>query len=36
VILQQVHAEDLGTVQVSAADYQRLCNAPWDWIESYG
>jgi hypothetical protein len=36
VILQQVRAEDLGTVRVPAPDYQRLCNAPWDWIEAYG
>jgi hypothetical protein len=36
VILEPVHADDLGTVQVPASGYQRLCNRSWDWIEAYG
>jgi hypothetical protein len=36
VILQQVRTVDLPTLTVPASDYQRLCNAPWDWIEAYG
>jgi hypothetical protein len=34
--MQRVESEDLPTVSVPSSDYQRLCNAPWDWIEAYG
>jgi hypothetical protein len=36
VVMQRVESEDLPTVSVPSSDYQRLCNAPWDWIEAYG
>jgi len=36
VILQRLETVDLPTISVPSSDYQRLCNAPWDWIEAYG
>jgi hypothetical protein len=36
VVLQQDRTVDLPRLTVRPADYQQLCNAPWDWIEAYG
>ena len=36
VLMELVESVDRPTVNVPSSEYQRLCNAPWDWIEAYG
>lgn len=35
VLLDPVAAPDSPTVRVGAADYRRLCDRRWDWIQAY-